>query len=444
MSTPPRGSRQGAASPRKEPAPTEESKAPPRAVPPSPLSLRLATRAPAPDPPGAASALPALAEPGSGSVPPPLQAKLAVGRPGDAFEREADHVAERVTSEAPIAVPGRGAAAPAGEGAAPGAGARLRGMEGAGNPLSEETRAYFEPRFGRSLENVRLHTGERAGEAAESIGARAFTVGRDIAFGRGEYAPATAAGRRLLAHELTHVVQQQSRGEARVQRWVLPTDWLDYIGLAIDVGERIYIELHYDEGQEKDFQRFVNTLYFAIDGVLAALPGAGGGGVALRASHSGAVLIWRAVPASAKLTVAEQVAKQMGWTLAKATQMMNMYFRSGGGSKKSAEPSSGTGSGGTPGPSGKLSTEKYLEKRWDKGTFGSVWKSIEYHVAKHGKGLSVVEYTQRAEKAFADAAAVRSTMADLQGREAVKVVSEIFGSGLFTPLGKIIWFHPKL
>lgn len=96
----------------------------------------------------------------------------------------------------------------------------------------------------------------------------------------------------------------------------------------------------------------------------------------------------------------------------------------------------------TRGPSGRVSIEKYLEKRWDKATFPSVSKSVAYHVGKHGKGLSAIEYTQRAEMAFRDPAAGRASMADLQGRAAVRVQSD-YGSGLFTPHGKIIWFHPR-
>jgi RHS repeat-associated protein len=95
------------------------------------------------------------------------------------------------------------------------------------------------------------------------------------------------------------------------------------------------------------------------------------------------------------------------------------------------------------GPSGRVSTQKYLENNWDKATFGSVKKSIEYHVRKHGKGLSAVEYTQKAMRAFKDNGAVREATTDLLGRKAIKVASQE-GTGLFTPSGKIIWFHPKL
>ncbi len=79
---------------------------------------------------------------------------------------------------------------------------------GGGQPLPESVRAYFEPRFGHDFRAVRIHTGKTAGDVAQSLGARAFTVGTDLAFAPGQYAPETGTGRRLLAHELTHVVQQ--------------------------------------------------------------------------------------------------------------------------------------------------------------------------------------------------------------------------------------------
>lgn len=89
-----------------------------------------------------------------------------------------------------------------------------------GRPLPTRLRSFFEPRFGRNLGDVRVHTGTDADESAQRIGARAFTIGRDIAFRSGEYAPWTTSGKRLLAHELTHVVQQCStrRGGGQIQR----------------------------------------------------------------------------------------------------------------------------------------------------------------------------------------------------------------------------------
>jgi hypothetical protein len=102
--------------------------------------------------------------------------------------------------------------APAAE--SPDPSASLRGLQGGGASLPAEVRAFFEPRFGSDFSSVRVHDHDRAAEAARSLQARAFTLGRDVVFGAGEYAPATPAGRRLLAHELTHVVQQSSAGFA--------------------------------------------------------------------------------------------------------------------------------------------------------------------------------------------------------------------------------------
>ena len=77
-----------------------------------------------------------------------------------------------------------------------------------GQPLDSQTRAFFEPRFGYDFGKVRVHMDSRAAASSRAVGAAAYTVGSDIVFASGRYAPNTSAGRSLLAHELTHVVQQ--------------------------------------------------------------------------------------------------------------------------------------------------------------------------------------------------------------------------------------------
>src|SRR5690242_20057476 len=77
-------------------------------------------------------------------------------------------------------------------------------VQAAGQPLDATTRAFMEPRFGHDFSRVRVHTGPEAAQSAAALNARAYTVGPAIVFGAGEYAPATAAGRKLLAHELAH------------------------------------------------------------------------------------------------------------------------------------------------------------------------------------------------------------------------------------------------
>src|SRR5215212_3833407 len=83
-----------------------------------------------------------------------------------------------------------------------------------GRPLDSATRSFMEPRFGHDFSQVRLHADPNAAESAASVGAMAYTVGRDMVFGASRYAPGTHEGRRLIAHELAHVVQQgRSAGE---------------------------------------------------------------------------------------------------------------------------------------------------------------------------------------------------------------------------------------
>ena len=98
----------------------------------------------------------------------------------------------------------------------------INSMKGSGQPLPASTRAFFEPRFNRDFSNVRLHTDNRAAETAKSINARAFTIGRNIAFGAGQYSPETSSGKRLLAHELTHTVQQSGAESQLDQASFLP------------------------------------------------------------------------------------------------------------------------------------------------------------------------------------------------------------------------------
>jgi hypothetical protein len=94
-------------------------------------------------------------------------------------------------------------------------------LQSSGEPLEAGTRRFFEERFGYDFGAVRVHRDARAAESARSVHAQAYTVGHDIVFDSGGFAPQTATGRRLLAHELTHVVQQNATPQT-VQRAVLP------------------------------------------------------------------------------------------------------------------------------------------------------------------------------------------------------------------------------
>ncbi len=84
----------------------------------------------------------------------------------------------------------------------------IASVRGGGQPLSASTRTFFEPRFGQDFSMVRVHIGRQASRAARAIQAKAFTMGQDISFGTGQFSPESGNGKRLLAHELMHVVQQ--------------------------------------------------------------------------------------------------------------------------------------------------------------------------------------------------------------------------------------------
>ena len=81
---------------------------------------------------------------------------------------------------------------------------------GGGSPLDRDTRGFMESRLGADFSDVRVHTDGRASESAKSVQAYAYTVGNDVVFQSGKYEPQSESGQRMLAHELTHVVQQRS------------------------------------------------------------------------------------------------------------------------------------------------------------------------------------------------------------------------------------------
>jgi hypothetical protein len=142
-------------------------------------------------------------KPGKESAPKKPTARRA-GKPGG--EREAEKSREQTARRDPAGAADAGAGEPpAGFEAALG-----RVQQGGGAPLPEPTRRAMESGYGRSFDNVRMHTDGGAASAAESIQARAFTVGNNVYFGAGQYQPQTSGGRQLIAHELAHVVQQSS------------------------------------------------------------------------------------------------------------------------------------------------------------------------------------------------------------------------------------------
>jgi hypothetical protein len=157
-----------------------------------------------------------------------LQTKLRINEPGDIYEQEADRVAERVLAKpghpdvptAPLRVQRLSGQSVGPTGAAP-----LsvdRALAGPGRPLDSALRQDMERRFGHDFSRVRVHTDVTSDISARHVNAHAYAAGHHIVFRLGRFAPSTNDGRRLLAHELTHVIQQtQGDGDhsaASIQR----------------------------------------------------------------------------------------------------------------------------------------------------------------------------------------------------------------------------------
>ena len=172
------------------------------------------------------------------------QAKLVIGRISDPLEHEADRVADQVMrtagpavvaisagsaeisrkcalctakeKEEEVKVQRKPAAPENAVGEAPAIVHEV--LRTPGQPFDSLTRAFFEPRFGRTLSHIRVHTDAAAAASARAIGARAYTRGAHIVFADGSYQTGTSAGRHLLAHELAHTAQQEHGASALVQR----------------------------------------------------------------------------------------------------------------------------------------------------------------------------------------------------------------------------------
>jgi hypothetical protein len=169
-----------------------------------------------------------------------LQRKLAVGRADDPLELQADQAAESVMRQpnGPGSISGSGqkldrkcadceteekrtlqakAGGPTNSGEAPAIVHDV--LRSPGRPLDHGARSFMEGRFGRTFRDINVHTDPQAAASAQSVNARAYTVGRHIVFSSGSYAPESRDGRSLLAHELAHVVQQSGgAGSAAVDR----------------------------------------------------------------------------------------------------------------------------------------------------------------------------------------------------------------------------------
>lgn len=191
-----------------------------------------------------------------------VQAKLRIGPVGDRYEQEADRIADQVVSEGagaraqPVTVSPLVQRQSAGDEEeqlqtkaagprSPGAGlsSAAQAVAPAGRPLPVAERRFFETRMGRDLSGVRLHTGAQADAGARAINARAYTLGRDIAFAGGQYNPASRAGRHLIAHELAHTLQQGGGGLVQRRSFPGPMDFAD--------DEMLHGDRNRDPGQDR-------------------------------------------------------------------------------------------------------------------------------------------------------------------------------------------------
>jgi hypothetical protein len=174
-----------------------------------------------------------------------LQTKLKVNKPGDIYEQEADRIADQVmATPAPPAVSGAPSRIQRFEGqssaqaeAAPAS--VNQALASPGRPLEPELRQDMEQRFGYNFSRVRVHSGATAEQSAYDVNANAYTVGHNIVFGASRFAPGTNEGQRLIAHELTHVIQQSGAdgiraGQSSGKRGLSPISqrlWLKSLSL---------------------------------------------------------------------------------------------------------------------------------------------------------------------------------------------------------------------
>jgi len=180
---------------------------------------------------------------------------LEVGSVADPLETEADAAMDRATRTPAPAIAVDMHASTVAEGA-PGGGTAAPPivhdvLRSSGTALDERVRAFMGPRFGHDFGQVRVHADARAAQSAEAVGARAYTVGQHVVFGPAAYAPGSADGRWLIAHELSHVVQQRHARAVRLQRQPAE-DWnftrADYARVTGGSGQKAKLTMAPDSG----------------------------------------------------------------------------------------------------------------------------------------------------------------------------------------------------
>lgn len=173
--------------------------------------------------------------PSKGSIAYHTFKNLRINPKGDQYEQEADRVADQVMQTSGSSKMSgtfqkrnniqRSAVQDTSPGIPRGFQSRLSAMQAHGQPLDTDTHREMSSRFGHDLNNVRIHHDMQSARLSESINARAFTYGKDIYFNKNEYEPQTIRGRHLLAHELTHTLQQQPEIRRKPPDQITPFDY---------------------------------------------------------------------------------------------------------------------------------------------------------------------------------------------------------------------------
>ena len=232
-----------------------------------------------------------------------IQPKLMVNAPNDVYEQEADSIADRVMRMPLVSSKAQGtqgmlassvqrkcahceeeekkkmpimrkAESGGGFETSPAFASQLSSTRGGGQAMPSETKGFMESRFGRDFSHVRLHTDGTAADMSTGIQAKAFTHGSDIYFNRGEFSPNTEGGRRLLAHELVHTVQQNKDTIQTIQRQTINDS---FSTPASERGPLWDAELTILNAPDSETEALTSFRYACHDGIMAAARAMGNG-----------------------------------------------------------------------------------------------------------------------------------------------------------------------
>lgn len=229
------------------------------------------------------------ANPSSAGKPLFFQPKLTINQPNDVYEREADHMADKVMRMTDSSFASNSFFTPVANTAQrkckaceeedkhvhrkESNSAEVNGsaeldsyvssLNSSGQQMPQSSRQFFEPRFGHDFSNVKIHTDSVAAKSAQSINALAYTTGNNIVFNSGQYAPDSDTGRRLMAHELTHVIQQGGSVQTKIQKADKAAASPCALVSAVPSAERftfVVNTVNFNEGEEERLKTKIGTI----------------------------------------------------------------------------------------------------------------------------------------------------------------------------------------